>query len=450
MFREKEILVGASRENIPIEIPTMVAGHINRNLPVSQILDNPQVHTMVIKNHDTQVVLISLDILEIETEECNSIKKIISQACSVSIDSIMIACTHTHTAPPALPIALLEKDNRFIAALISKTIDTVKLAQKSMIPCTIHAGKNQAHVGINRRRIIDGEVVMMPNPEGLQDYDVTGIWFVDREEKAVASIINYSMHPTTLDVGLFVISADYPGYLRRHIERKYPQCKVLFFNGACGDIRPNLIHEDGGFRGGTSEDLEHIGEILGQAALGTFSKQRSEMAIDCICIKKHIDLFFDYDKKITFARTRNETLARQINPVLMDKMNINWEHAMYAKMMNEGMPASTKFIISVYALNTKIALVFLSGEVFVETGLEIKKQSPFELTIVIGYANGTVGYIPTTSAMELGGYEVDEAYKIYGNPAPFVSTSADLIIRESTRLLLAASDALSAGPEVYS
>ena len=34
-------------------------------------------------------------------------------------------------------------------------------------------------------------------------------------------------------------------------------------------------------------------------------------------------------------------------------------------------------------------------------------------TLVVAYANGNVGYIPTAKAFEEGGYEVEAAHKFY-------------------------------------
>ena len=44
-------------------------------------------------------------------------------------------------------------------------------------------------------------------------------------------------------------------------------------------------------------------------------------------------------------------------------------------------------------------------ETFVETGLGLKKRSPFSQTMVIGLANGRHGCLPTPEQHALGGYE---------------------------------------------
>jgi len=53
-----------------------------------------------------------------------------------------------------------------------------------------------------------------------------------------------------------------------------------------------------------------------------------------------------------------------------------------------------------------VALFFLPSEPFVEHQLFLKEHSPFEMTMVVGYANDYIGYIPTRNEFERGGYEV--------------------------------------------
>ena len=52
-----------------------------------------------------------------------------------------------------------------------------------------------------------------------------------------------------------------------------------------------------------------------------------------------------------------------------------------------------------------LAVFTLPFEVFAEIGLELKKRSPFPRTMVISFANGTNGYLPTPEQHKLGGYE---------------------------------------------
>ncbi len=53
----------------------------------------------------------------------------------------------------------------------------------------------------------------------------------------------------------------------------------------------------------------------------------------------------------------------------------------------------------------ELAIATSPFETFAETGLEIKRRSPFKPTFTIELANGCYGYLPTPEQHRLGGYE---------------------------------------------
>ena len=55
--------------------------------------------------------------------------------------------------------------------------------------------------------------------------------------------------------------------------------------------------------------------------------------------------------------------------------------------------------------------------------------------MVLGYANGDIGYIPTQPAYAQGGYEVEDAYKYYGYPAALAPQAGDLVLQGAVRSL---------------
>src|ERR1044071_8049495 len=55
-------------------------------------------------------------------------------------------------------------------------------------------------------------------------------------------------------------------------------------------------------------------------------------------------------------------------------------------------------------INDEIALMGMSGEPFVEFGMEFPERAPVPNAFFIGYANGYYGYYPTLRAAVEGGY----------------------------------------------
>ena len=60
-------------------------------------------------------------------------------------------------------------------------------------------------------------------------------------------------------------------------------------------------------------------------------------------------------------------------------------------------------------------------------GMEVKQGSPFKMTFMCAYTNGSNGYIPSTFAFSRGGYEVDTTY--------FVQGTGEALAQELVRLL---------------
>ena len=82
-----------------------------------------------------------------------------------------------------------------------------------------------------------------------------------------------------------------------------------------------------------------------------------------------------------------------------------------------------------------IVLVFLAAEIFSSTGRKIRELSDKFSILPISYLASLVGYIPDQEALTIGGYEVDDAWRFYGHPAPFAPDSEPRIVEVITKLI---------------
>ena len=78
----------------------------------------------------------------------------------------------------------------------------------------------------------------------------------------------------------------------------------------------------------------------------------------------------------------------------------------------------------------RVALAFLPGEPFAETGNAIRARSQFELTGIVGFSEETIGYIPTDNAFAEGGYET--GFGAWSHLSP----GCEPIVRENAVALL--------------
>jgi hypothetical protein len=129
----------------------------------------------------------------------------------------------------------------------------------------------EIYLGHNRRLVgADGKVTMFwrnaaQKPTSPIDPSL-GIIRVDDEHGAPRAIlVNYACHAVVLGPDNRQISADYPGYLARRIERELPGALCLFVQGGAGDINPYLDKQpvaEGGFA-----EAEKMGNALADRAL---------------------------------------------------------------------------------------------------------------------------------------------------------------------------------------
>jgi len=117
---------------------------------------------------------------------------------------------------------------------------------------------------VNRReKLADGRVVLGLNDSGPADHAV-GVVRVDSQEgRPLAALVNYTCHPIFIGSASRLISPDYPGPMRRVVERETGAI-CLFLQGATGNVNPRSpMHPD-------TTEAERAGAMLGLEAAKVF------------------------------------------------------------------------------------------------------------------------------------------------------------------------------------
>jgi hypothetical protein len=83
----------------------------------------------------------------------------------------------------------------------------------------------------------------------------------------------------------------------------------------------------------------------------------------------------------------------------------------------------------------QLAFAFVSAELFAITGFRIRALSRAMALLPVSYAAPIIGYLPDRDALAKGGYEIEDAWRFYRQPAPFAPDSEDRVV-EAVRSLL--------------
>lgn len=368
---ESNLRAGVAKVDItPAEVKEReVVGHRRK---VTGVRDPLRAGVLVLDDGQTKAAIVTLDLLGAYAAIVTPARQQIEKVTGIPATNIMIAASHNHSGPA------FDAQTEWGQQLIAKLAAAAKQAASQMRPVTVGYGEDQITFGINRRKVINGRAVVRLNPEGPNDPRVKVLRFDDGESLTPLAVIMHAVcHPcffTWGDKGSKPypngyprMSADFPGEAQTFVEMCYGnQTSSLFLQGCAGDIRPNLPGYP--YRCADEADIQWAGRDLGGAVVRTLA--RSVIRENLAARAKH------YPLRVATSiislpgkegRIDAELQAMKIGPYL---------------------------------------LLTMPGEPMVEYGLKLERDIADRATpIIVGYANGHLGYIATADSYKVGGYE---------------------------------------------
>jgi Neutral/alkaline non-lysosomal ceramidase, N-terminal len=463
--------VGIGRANITPAIGVDLMGYSRRSQPSTGVHMDMIATALVATVGSESVAILDCDLIYLHPPLIDEIRSGIAAFLGARPSHVLVNCTHSHSAPTSSPVKIGGEQDRvrpeeaaYIQSLPHLLLSAVKQALAQKVPARIAGGAGHAALSMNRReRLPDGRTVLGDNATGPIDHRV-GIVRVDTlDGRPLAAIVNYACHPICIGSASRLISPDYPGPLRRVVERE-TGATCLFLQGATGNINPrSLMHSD-------PHEAERVGSILGLEAAKTFlgietrhmvAKEEWITSVATFHLVRQVEAPAPRPDRIG---AREQVLALPLSPLpdpeqarrlredrraaleslvakgaSPDDLNPARYQVMWTELLQKTIAdptRATEVRVPVQALHINdVAFAAIAGEIFVEIQLAIKEASPFPHTLVAGYSNGCVGYIPVASAYPEGGYEVDHSFKGYRLPSAIAPGGAERVIQTATDLL---------------
>jgi hypothetical protein len=432
--------VGTSKTDVTPPVGYLLEGHDARKLPSDGVHDPLMLKVMTISKGCKRLVLVTSDLIDFDKQFLADLRRDVYKKLKIRPSELFLTASHTHTGP-----FLATSDKKNPLKLIPDCINCLRLKITGGIIAAIHNeekallrwGTGCVNIGIiNRRLKTKKGVLMMPNPRGPVDTQVTVLSAVRPNGSLIAIVANYTCHPTTLGTTLYKISADYPGVYQRIVEQTYPGVTACFTNGCCGDVRPALI-KGKKIKGGSFNDVKRMGKILAREVIKIFKISHTVRGEKLTGILRTIKLPLDKTLMpksvqqiagLTVRHGRHTTLGLKLADIRAWKKY--WQ-----KRMRKHLPAADFVPCEVQAMKIgNIRLLGLAGEVMVDYGLKIKKGAGNTPLMVCGYTNAPVGYIPTAEALHDGGYEISSfIWRKFA--APYAPDMEDMLVKEALNLL---------------
>lgn len=414
---------------------------------VQAIESDQTVTALVLANETSRVAFIACDLCLIPIQVVADIRRKVGKILGMPTSHVMLNMSHTHSAP-AFP-GWMEVDptqatmkQRYQDDFIRLTLEAVGEANHKMQKARIGAGYGESYIGVYRREIgADGLDVLGEIPDHPIDPSVGVVRVDDLEGKPIAVLFSYGCHPVVVGPNSYVISSDFPGAARDVIEQNLGGT-ALFMQGCGGNINPRVGI---GYEVDCRDTKKVVGAMLGGEALKiaagirthvTQGKRNQLWNIPGILFTPWLPVEGDscsymgaieHVIKLQFSELptleQAKAIQKQWQSTLDERLQQRaqtWEIRVAAKYadwsmklveaVEDGHPTADLMLQAIRV--NDIMFAALNVEAFFETGLEVKYRSPYEHTLVFGYTNGSIAYLPREEDYPPGGWKLTERYAL--------------------------------------
>ena len=400
----------------PASFPVLINGGFLQ-ASATKVNDRLFARCLVLEDEATRLAIVIVDSCMMPRDLLDRAKEMARDRTGIRTDRMLIAATHTHSAPAAMGALGCPADHGYATFLPGRIAESIVRANANLAPARVGWGAidDDRHTFCRRwirrpdRMLEDpfGQKTVRANmhpghvnpdviaPSGPVDPAVTVLSVQTTEGRPIAVLANYSQHY----FGASPVSADYYGRFAAALARKI---------GVEQGSQPFV----GIMSQGTSGDQMWMDYARPRNDPG-IERYADEVADSAFQAYKAIPAYHD---QVPLAMAETMLTLRRRVP---DDERLRWARAIVARMGDRAprdlpevyareaiaLHEDPKRELKLQAINIGgLGITAIPNEVFALTGLKIKARSPLLLTMNLELANGSEGYIPPPEQHVLGGY----------------------------------------------
>jgi len=453
MENEKRLSAGFARVDItpPLGIP--MGGYYDpQNRLAKNVKDPLEISALAVSDGERTAILFSADLLMMNKMLTEKIRRRVEKETGVSYEALFIACTHTHTGPNLYPGVftgeLAVKVEKYLEFLEDRFCDAAILALTDRKPALMgYAVSELKDIAFIRRfRMKNGTVRTNPGrfdpeiiePAGKVDEQVNVLRFIREGGKEII-IGNFGVHACCMK-GIHEFSADFPRFTRQTIEAALP-AHCIFFSGAEGDVNhynpfwapknENPFEQahnlsDAGYNFSDQNNAAYIGRAIAGSMLQVYGNMTWADDPQVAFGEMQCTAFFNKPEpeEIPWAE---ELLARKAAGENVKETYPPHSLARAQRILrHQNSPETDELPVSAVRIGPA-AFVGFPGEPFTKVGVDLKEQSPFDITLPCCCTNGAQGYYPMQEDYAGNSYEAISSNFKAGTAEKLVTTGTELL-----------------------
>jgi hypothetical protein len=348
-------------------------------------------------------------------------KQIASRRTGIPTNRMLMAATHTHSAPAVAQLNAIPCQPQYRRQMIEGLAEAIALAAERLQPARIGWGVASVPEEVFNRRWYLKQELVGPNPFGQMDRvkmnpragspdllrpagptdpDVSVVSIQTAAGKPLALVANYSLHYVG-DVPPGTVSADYFGEFARQIAQRLgadDSFVAMMTNGTSGDVN-NINFPNPRPKVGIFERIRAVASRVADAAQEACRKMQYQERVELAMVERELTLAIRKPSPAELERAQ-AVVAEKDDKKLPPLARYYAQTAIDMSRWPDTVPVKLQTLRI-----GQLAIVSMPCEVFAEIGLEIKRRSPLHPTFIIDLANGYNGYLPSPEQHALGGYE---------------------------------------------
>lgn len=445
--------VGFSRQLMNPNSSVPMAGYSNAlNRYATEIGEDITCSAVAISDgQGNHVLLISTDLCNSQEAITTTIRKAVAAQTGVPENNIIITGTHTHSAPD-LTNTSLEVETAYVALITEQICAASMEALKDRKDATMYIGSIATeNLNFIRHYYVEdkltGEVTVAGDQFGtFKDMNILGhttsidptLRLLQFKQEGGTDIIvaNWAAHPHfTGGSSKYALSSDYVGPFRDALEDKTGS-NVVFFQGAAGDVNETtrIIQEK------KTSDYRTYGGLLADYAVQCLDNNMTQaqtgkiqtMQVDFYGKINHTQDDLYYPAKAVYTQWQ-ATYSSSLCKPLMEPYGIRSVYHAIAIVGNYNRTDEDgRMSLKAISIGEEFALVSFPGELFSGLFTPTAEQSPYKMTMLLGYADQHVSYLPTQQAYEYTCYESDITR--------FAAGTGELVQQQHLQMLLELSE----------
>ena len=224
---------GWSSRSITPPVGTPLAGYgARKGKPSKGVHDELFVRALAVSDGVDTAVIVGADILIVPENIANLVRIRVSQQTTLTANEILFNATHTHSGPGAFAPGLASRfangayRRKVRDLLVGAFTEAIVEAARSLEPARVTHGSVEAPEYIKNRT----------RKDGLVDSELSYM-LIEQEDGDRCFVVSYSAHPTVLGDDNMQFTAEYPGFLVRHIQEQ-TGAEAIYLGGAVGGMGP--------------------------------------------------------------------------------------------------------------------------------------------------------------------------------------------------------------------